>query len=167
MEIAKVLKSLDKSLSVIRTNPYLSGFITLFLVLYAGLAAPSLPANIAVLFEHNLTKIVFMSLMLILLRGQNTGMALLLAMGFIISMNTLSTHRTFNKVHDMAKSFADDLSTPDISKTRWTSDGSTHTVQLRGNVYEYKDVENLLPGGHGNMDDQELMGYENGALASW
>jgi hypothetical protein len=154
----------DQSLSVLRTNPYLSGIVTLFLILYAGLAAPALPPQIAMLFDSSVVKVLMLSLMLILLRGQTPGLALLLAIGFVVSMHTLSTYRMFGMVHDAA-SAAVVVNQPitdvpyakvepgPISTVAWESKGDHHKVQLRGFTYEHQDIKNLLPGGHGNLDE--------------
>lgn len=142
----------------IRKNPYVSGIVTIFLILYAGMAAPALPPQIAVMFDYSIVKIIMLALMLILLRGQNPGLALLLAIGFVISLHTLSTYRMFGMVHDAVAS-AMDTSALDglyetvqpgpVSTVSWKSQEDQHKVQLRGEVYEHQDVKNLLPGGHG------------------
>jgi hypothetical protein len=152
-----IIASADKSLSVLRTNQYLSAIVTLLLILYAGLAAPALPPQIAMLFDYSVVKILMLALMLVLLRGQNFGIALLFAIGFVVSMNTLSHYRMFGMVHDVAstmassqpmvKPYAEVVPGP-ISTVTWQSEGDEHKVQLRGFTYEHKDVKNLLPGGH-------------------
>jgi hypothetical protein len=153
-----IIARADKSLSILRTNEYLSAFVTLLLILYAGLAAPALPPIIAELFEYSSVKIALLTLMLILLRGQNVGLALLFAVGFVVSMNTLSHYRMFGMVHELAtetmatvapmsKPYAEVTPGP-ISTVDWESDGDKHKVLLRGEVHEFKDVKNLLPGGH-------------------
>lgn len=89
-----VLKVADSYLSVLHTNPYLSGAISVFLVLYASLAAPKLPPFIASMFENTLFKILIFFLILAV-RSYNPTVALLVAIGFLISMQTLSKYRIF------------------------------------------------------------------------
>ena len=171
-----LVKALDNSLSILKTNDYLSGFITLFLVLYAGLAAPALPHNIAVLFDYNLVKIIMLTLILIFLRGQKPGIALLLAISFIISMHTLSTYKTFSHIHDMAAVHKADVVrvkhatgvahethvkhsvAPEVDHTdvKWSSENGTSMIKIHGEVYVNNDVSNFLPGGHG---DREIPGF--------
>jgi hypothetical protein len=171
-----LLGAVDSSLSILKTNEYLAGFITLFLVLYAGLAAPALPHNVASMFDYTAVKIVMLSLILIFLRGQKPGIALLLAVSFIISMHTLSTYKTFSHIHEMAAVHKSDVVrvkhaagvphdthvkhsvAPEVDHTdvKWSSQDGTSMVKIHGEVYVHKDVPNCLPGGHG---DKEIKGF--------
>ena len=157
MVFSELLARADKSVSVIRTNPYLSGIITVFLILYAGMAAPALPPQIAVLFEYNIVKIFLLALMLILLRGQSPGLALLLAIGFVISLHTLSTYRMFGMIHDVAVTAAASDNGAEThakvepgpnSTVTWECSKDNINLQIRGETFEHQNVKNLLPGGH-------------------
>lgn len=171
-----LVKVLDNSLSILKTNDYLSGFITLFLVLYAGIAAPALPHNIAVLFDYTAVKILMLALILIFVRGQKPGIAIVLAVAFIISMHTLSTYKTFSNIHQMAAVHKVDAVrvkhatgvphaahvkhsiAPEVDHTdvKWSSENGTSMIKIHGEVYVNKDVSNFLPGGHG---DREIVGF--------
>lgn len=157
-----VVNVLNNSLSVLRTNPYLSGGINLFLVLYAGLAAPNLPASIAGLFEYPLFKLLILALLMVLVQGQNWSTAILVAVGFTVSMMTLSRYRSFTLANELSS-----LGSTDNYDSSWGPngqkvDGSTQEAQwsskqgvnhtkLRGFHYSVGNEANLLPGGHGDM----------------
>ena len=87
--LTKSLTSIDTSISVVRTNPYIASVVTLFLILYAGLAAPALPASIAALFEHSTFKLLVMIMILYLVKNQDISTALLVSIGLSLSLNTL------------------------------------------------------------------------------
>jgi hypothetical protein len=93
---------MDNALSVLRTNPYVSSSVSLFLVLYAGLAAPALPSRFAGLFEHSVFKLLILALVVILLQGKNVTMGLLVAVGFVVSLGTLSRYRVFTMAGEFA-----------------------------------------------------------------
>ena len=59
-----ILDQIDNAMAMVLGNPYLSTALTLFLVLYAGLAAPNLPHFIASLFENPLFKFLILFLIL-------------------------------------------------------------------------------------------------------
>jgi hypothetical protein len=158
----QVLQMLENNLNVLRTNPYISSTLTLFLVLYAGLAAPQLPTFIAKLFEHAIFKMLILVSVLVLIQGRNYGMALMVAVGFVVSMNTLSRYHNFTlanhlfgsevkKTSDVESSSygPDGQSVSESRDVKWQHNGDEHTVNLRGFQYTHKDEPNHLPGGHG------------------
>ena len=96
-----VLKIADSYLSVLHTNAYVAGAVTLFLVLYGAMAAPALPPMIAMLFENPVFKMLILVLVLII-RNYNPTMAVLIAIGFVISMQTLSKYRIFTMANELS-----------------------------------------------------------------
>jgi hypothetical protein len=171
------MDTLNNALSVLRTNPYVSASTSLFLVLYAGLAAPALPASVAGLFENSVFKILILVAVLVLLKGQNITTALLVAIGFVISMNTLSQYRVSAMASELSalnppKSDAgtapvpapttDPALGPDgIAPTgpfdvaEWSLKDGNNRLRLHGYDYEGQDAANHLPGGHGDMELNE------------
>lgn len=175
-----VADPLNKSLSVLKTNQYISSAVTLFLVLYAGLAAPVLPSHIAGLFDYRLFKLAVLFLVLVLLKGQNHLTALLVSVGFVVSMNTLTKYKVFTMANEMVfgrnESFEEDAdvvdsedvadvepvlaeSAPDgvaagSHNVTYSSDGARHSVTLRGQEYVSTDEPNHLPNGHGDLQGQ-------------
>jgi hypothetical protein len=73
-------------------NPYVSATLTLFLVLYGGLAKPDLPDFILDLFDNA----IFRMLVLFLIAytaSNNPQVAILVAIAFTITMNLLSERK--------------------------------------------------------------------------
>lgn len=83
------MDNVDKYLKMGFSNSYTKSILTLFLVLYGGLAAPKLPAGLLKLFDNQIFRIIILAL--IVYMGQKDAMfAIMIAVAFVISMNTLS-----------------------------------------------------------------------------
>ena len=140
------VKTLNNNLSILRTNPYLSASINLFLVLYAGLAAPNLPASIAGLFEYPVFKILILTLVMVLVQGKNWNMAILIAMGFSVSMMTLSRYRTASLVTELSglENSSDENSSDENSSDENSSDenSSDENSAVENSAVENSAVEN-------------------------
>lgn len=63
--------------------------VSLFLVLYAGLAAPKLPKRIAVLFKETWFRFFILSL-IAYMSTRDTSVAILATVAFVVTLNTLS-----------------------------------------------------------------------------
>ena len=155
---------IDNALVVLRENNYVSGIVTLILILYAGLAAPSLPFHVASIFKSSVFKVLFFTLVLVLLRGQAPGIALLLSIGFVVSLNTLNWYYNMGAHHAASPMTHMSLAPgarehtevePGVGEVHWESSGGVSWIQLRGNTYGHRDVKNLLPGGHGDVSPNE------------
>lgn len=86
------LKKGDDKLSGLKNNPYVSGTLIVLLLAYSGLVAPQLPNSIALLFESTVFKILFLFMILVVFK-QNPTISLLMAIAFVLSMQTLSKYR--------------------------------------------------------------------------
>ena len=95
------MDSVNNTLSALRANPYASAAVNLFLVLYAGLAAPALPSGIASLFENSLFKLLILVAVIVLVQGKNLTTGILVAVGFVLSMGTLSRYRISTLASEM------------------------------------------------------------------
>lgn len=89
--ISSVDNTITGLMSYIDENEYVSAFLTLFLILYAGLAAPKLPKYIAELFGYPLFRLLIFFL-IVYSANKNVRVALLVAIGFAISMHTLNKY---------------------------------------------------------------------------
>ena len=78
-------------LSPIDNNEYLSAALPLFLVLYAGLAAPKLPEYIARLFDNPLFKLLIFFLIAYSSK-KNPTVAIIAAVGLMVSLHTLQRY---------------------------------------------------------------------------
>lgn len=92
------MDSATLNLNNLLANPYVTAMVSLFIILYAGLAAPTLPKPVASLFDHVLFKVLILALILYV-NNFNPTVAILIAVAFFLSLQTLSRHKVF----DMAK----------------------------------------------------------------
>lgn len=85
------MKDITNIITGFFNNKYVIGIIVVVTVLYASLIRPDLPDNITKLFNYSIVKII-MYILIILLMTQNLQVAIIVAVGFYISMNVLSTY---------------------------------------------------------------------------
>ena len=90
--IQNSLGQVDVVLNELLANPYVSAVLTLFIILYAGLAAPSLPPQVAGLFDFAVVKIFVLALILFV-NNYNQTVALVTAVAFFITLQTLSRYK--------------------------------------------------------------------------
>ena len=69
-------------------NPYVSGALTIFLIVYASMAAPKLPHYIAKLFDYTLFKLL-MFFLIVYISKKNATVALIAAVALMVSIMTL------------------------------------------------------------------------------
>tara|TARA_A100001015_G_scaffold222318_1_gene250367 strand:+ start:1229 stop:2110 length:882 start_codon:yes stop_codon:yes gene_type:complete len=87
-------------------NPVVSSVLTLFLVLYAGLAAPKLPKKIATLFGNEFFRIIILVL-IAYMASKDASLAIISAVALVVSLQTLNYHEA-NEV--VASTIADEAS---------------------------------------------------------
>lgn len=80
-----------EALSVL-DNQIVSSVLGLFLVLYAGLAAPKLPRSIAKLFDNPIFRVIVLFLVAFM-ASKNKSVALIAAVGLVVSFQTLNRHK--------------------------------------------------------------------------
>ena len=94
----QVLALLDPVLAHLE-NPYVATFLSLFLAMYGGLAAPQLPSNIAAVFNTDVGRLVVLFLM-VFMSVRNPTLAVLTAVGFTLSLQVLNQHKLFGNIVD-------------------------------------------------------------------
>ncbi len=92
------LSQLNVTLNELFSNPYVAALFSIMVIFYAGLAAPQLPAPIANLFDFTLFKMFILALILFV-NNYNQTIAILVAVAFFLSLQTLSQL----KIGNMAK----------------------------------------------------------------
>ena len=86
------MELVDQTTSALFSNKYSSNLITLFLVLYGGLAAPKLPQFMVNLFENPIFKIIILSL--IVYKGNNDPMfAIMVAVVFTVTLDIIKKQK--------------------------------------------------------------------------
>ena len=94
----QVLALLDPVLAQLE-NPYVATFLSLFLAMYGGLAAPQLPSNIAAVFNSDVGRLVVLFL-IVFMSVRNPTLAVLTAVGFTLSLQVLNQHKLFGNIVD-------------------------------------------------------------------
>ena len=113
------MQIVDKTMSDLFSNSYSSAIITLFLVLYGGLAAPKFPSFVADLFENAFFRIIVLSL--IVYKGnRDPSMALMIAVGFTVTLNMINKKDFVEKMSstescEAAEHLAQNLSNQSVS----------------------------------------------------
>lgn len=87
-------------LSILHKNKMVSSVVSLFLVLYAGMAKPKLPVFIKNAFENPMFRVAILSL--VVYRGnKNPTEALMIAVAFTVTMNALNEQKTKESFADI------------------------------------------------------------------
>lgn len=79
----------SEQIDMILANPYISGALLLFLVLYSSMARPSMPDWVAKLFENPLFRLLIMFL-IAFTATKNTSVALMVSLTFMITLTLIS-----------------------------------------------------------------------------
>lgn len=90
--------SLDKFVNDlgIKSNPYVTAIIAVFTIAYAAIVAPKLPGPIAKLMDYTVVRIIILFLIAYMANSNPTA-ALMIAIAFLVSMNTLTNLDRDNK----------------------------------------------------------------------
>ena len=104
--VENISETANTYLEGIYSNKTASAVIGLFLVLYAGLAAPKLPKSVAKMFGNSVFRLVILFLVAYM-SSRNTSIAIIATVALVISMQTLSYHEANEKVQ---KKIEDDKS---------------------------------------------------------
>ena len=86
----------QSGLDVVDNNKIVNSLVGLFLVLYAGLAAPKLPRSVAQLFDYTAFKVVVLFL-IAYLASKDRSVAIIAVVALVVSFQTLTRF----KVGDM------------------------------------------------------------------
>lgn len=100
------LKALPMKFLKVLDNKYVGGMVKVFLVLYASLVAPKLPSSLAKLFQNAVFKVLVLFL-IVYVGMKDPTIALLVAVGFTISMVTLNKLETVNSLGGLLDSVVD------------------------------------------------------------
>tara|TARA_R100001163_G_C5068020_1_gene207705 strand:- start:40 stop:567 length:528 start_codon:yes stop_codon:yes gene_type:complete len=100
--VQSYLDQLNFNLQVALANPYVQSLMLIFFIMYAGLAAPALPTSIARLFDYTLFKVLILALILYV-NNFSPQIALLVAVGFFISLQTLSRSKVFDLAGEVSR----------------------------------------------------------------
>jgi len=100
-----MLKAIQKLLSrplKLLENKYIAGVMQIFIILYASMIAPRLPRAIEGLLKNVAVKIILISLILYL-SNKNISLSLMIAVGFVMSMQGLRQLEQAREIKDVLK----------------------------------------------------------------
>lgn len=100
----QVANQADQTLNRLFANQYFTSALTLFLVLYAGMAAPNLPPSIARLFSNPLFRLLILFVILVL-RNYSPVVSILVAIGFTLSLQVLNMYEMYDFVSGFGNLF--------------------------------------------------------------
>ena len=83
-------------------NPYIVGVLSILAVVYGSLMAPQLPPIVASWFANPIFKVLFIFLILAV-RNISPIVSILLALGLVISMQTLNRYRVFTMANEVSQ----------------------------------------------------------------
>lgn len=86
------MQIVDKSMTTIFSNKYLTAVITLFLVLYGSLATPKLPKFLTNLFDRHIFRALILTL-IVYKDNRNLMMSISIAVAFLITMQIVSEQK--------------------------------------------------------------------------
>ena len=95
--VENISETVNSSLEGVYSNKTTSAIIGLFLVLYAGLAAPKLPKSVAKMFGNPAFRLAILFLVAYM-SSRNTSIAIIATVALVISMQTLSYHEANEKL---------------------------------------------------------------------
>lgn len=142
------MEIVDSTLSSIFSDNIASTVITLFLVLYGGLAAPKLPGFVVKLFDNAIFRILVLSL--IVYKGnRDPKFAIMIAVAFTVTMNTIAKQQ-------FMEGFADDTDTlPPEGTTPEDDDMEGEDDDMEG---EYDDMDNVEPFAD-DLEEDDVEGF--------
>jgi len=97
----------NNSFEYLTNNKIISAMIGLFLALYAALAAPKLPKSITLWFDNFWFKLGFMFL-IAYMSTKDAGIAIISAVALLVTLQTLSAHKTTDRVIQAFQSMNED-----------------------------------------------------------
>ena len=103
--MATIFTSIDNFLGKTIGNTYVQTFLIVFFIVYGVFIAPKLPTFLAILFRNPLFKALVMFAILILW-NYSPQVAIVIAIAFLISMQTLQRYQLFNVVQNVGRNLA-------------------------------------------------------------
>lgn len=135
-----ISRSVDSFLKNVYSNKTANAVIGLFLVLYAGLAAPKLPRSVANIFGNKIFKIVILFL-IAYMSSRNISVAIIASVALAISMQTFSYHKATKKVQQVVEEEVNNMSTDSDIKIVESDDDMPIEEDKRESVENIEPIE--------------------------
>jgi len=133
-----LLKSTEKLLDNTLSNVYINTSLKVFLALYAALAAPNLPSTLRNLFDNTIFRI-FWAFLIILIATKDTGLALMLAVAFVVTLYSINKYKLMNT--DLSVSAPGELSWLPSSKETMPSPIQVTPTQNEAATLSISDMQ--------------------------
>lgn len=91
-DLSNYSNQFDRKVTEVMTNKYLTGFLTLFGILYISLARPQLPSYINDLFNYPIFKFLLLVLTAYI-ATKNLKVALIISLVFVVTLNLLNEQK--------------------------------------------------------------------------
>jgi multisubunit Na+/H+ antiporter MnhF subunit len=132
----------EEILESLRANSQVSTALTVALVVYLAALAPQLPPVLANMFESSLFKMLVLLALVALLYKENYVLAVIMAVAFLLSMNTVSRYRINALSQELtgmpsSKEYSTDVELGPGNIARWSNNGDTSSIQIRGHTYSH------------------------------
>lgn len=136
---------INSVLSQLDENATVSATVGLFLVLYAGMAAPKLPKNIAILFDNYAFKMTIMFL-IAYMSSKNSSIAIVATVALVVSLQTLSMYQTNDIILDAIKDkdmlvISQDSEVSEVSEVSEDSEVLAEMAVENSDVEQYYNIE--------------------------
>jgi len=101
--LQRLVSPVEELLQVVDNNKILNSVLSLFLVLYAGLAAPKLPKKVSMLFNESWFKMIVLMLV-VYMSTKDVSLAIITAVALVLSIQTYNYH--YNSAVHVVKNIA-------------------------------------------------------------
>ena len=144
--ISMIIRETEGSINRALDNVYISTIIKVFIGLYAAFAAPKLPASLVNLMDNVLVRIGF-AFTIVLVATRDPQIALMVAIAFIITLQTANKFRLINT----------DLSVASPGQSSWLPSAKDNVSEVDLNEVALRPMEQeqeLLPH-HANNNEED------------
>tara|TARA_B100000963_G_C22630279_1_gene674588 strand:+ start:66 stop:740 length:675 start_codon:yes stop_codon:yes gene_type:complete len=156
--IEPVVNASEKVLNRALDNVYISTAIKVFIGLYAAFAAPKLPPTLVNLMDNTLVRIIF-AFVIVLTATRDPSIAILIAIAFIITLQTANKYRLINTSLSVAEP-GESSWLPSAKDEVPQEDESQEDVQEQQDMHDMHVMEQSMPSNNLNEDIIEPMASE-------
>ena len=145
------IKNLDVDVQNILKNEYVCWGLRIILVLYAAMVAPNLNRDVSSIFDNVIVRLI-VACVIVFLSFHDTTLAILLAIAFVVSIQTLNKHKV-NTITSLPESFISPDNNHPIPE-------DSNGMSMDGFTMHEQTADHALDEHHG-MRDTEHTGENN------
>lgn len=172
--VISTVSNLKAPTESVLNNVYVSGFLKIFIILYAVLAAPQLPPSISKYFHHPMVQIIIFAL-IAYTATKDIGISLLIAIAFFVSFHSYTKNllsRLMSKTKNLFKlnvkekyslgnapALSEDslLDSSSIATSSNTKTDKLHQLNSLVDVMPYNEPREINSVQNGLLKDQETI----------